>query len=82
MSCSQNSSNNYILIIETSKEKSIPSIPSGSQPVNLMENNRYEIFTNSPDECKSYVNALNYLSQLVKCKAYSFKGSEKIKQKN
>lgn len=44
-----------------------------------IESFRYDITANSPNECVLYVNALNFVSQLVKCKAYAFKGSERAK---
>ncbi len=71
VSCSRSSNNSFI--IETTLEKQ-----SSGHDI-LSENNRYEIITPTNEECKVYVNALNYLSQLVKCKAYSLKGNSKIK---
>jgi len=79
-SCSVKSQNinEICLVVETLKDKAIP---QGLTPNPSMDNNRYEILANNPDECKFYVNALNYLSQLVKCKAYAYKGlSEKNKK--
>ena len=40
-------------------------------------NINYEIVTKNFDECKNYVNALNYVSQLVKCKMFAYKNNEK-----
>jgi hypothetical protein len=42
----------------------------------------YEIFSNNNEDCKFFVSALNYLSQLVKCKVYAYKGMDKTKDKN
>jgi hypothetical protein len=52
----------------------------GESVPNTGESNRYEIITPTNEDCKFYVGALNFMSQLVKCKAYAFKGNEK-KQK-
>lgn len=67
MSCSMKNEES-VFILETMKDQSL----------NPLENDRYEIVANNQDECKLYVNALNYLSQLIKCKAYAFKGNMKI----
>ncbi len=64
--------NNYYptFIVETIKDKSItPTLPGAA----YSDFNKYEIISNNLEECKMYVNALNYLSQLVKCKAYAHK---------
>lgn len=42
------------------------------------EINRYEIYTNKPEECQTYVGSINYLSQLVKTKAGLFVPNEKL----
>ena len=60
-------------LVETVKDKSLTGGP-------FSDYNRYEIIATNFEECKIYVNALNYLSQLVKCKAYAFKGNSKIKK--
>lgn len=73
-----NSSNKQenIFIIETVKDNK--TITGGSSANLLSDNNRYEIIATSADECKLYVSALNYLSQLVKCKAYAVKNTKTI----
>ena len=74
LSCSiKSGSNESTLLIETAIDRSINIKPSNTTNF-ILENNKYEIISNNSDECKLYVNALNYLSQLVKCKAYAFKG--------
>ncbi len=37
----------------------------------------HEFFLNYPDDVVMYVSAINYVSQLVKCKVYANKGSFK-----
>jgi hypothetical protein len=41
------------------------------------DNSYYEIITANEEDCKNYVNGLNYISQLVKAKFFAFKGSDK-----
>ena len=49
--------------------------------VETNDNNKYEIVMSNNEDCKFYINALTYLAQLVKCKAYAYKGIEKLKIK-
>ena len=63
-------------VIDIIKNKSADSnIPSAN--VKQSDLTRLEISTNSPNECILYVHSLNFVIQLVKCKAYAFKGSDK-----
>jgi hypothetical protein len=71
VSCSLDSMKENVFIVLTNKDK------SSSRLINLdqSEHNKYEISCNSKQEAKIYVEGINYISQLVKCKAYSFKGN-------
>lgn len=37
----------------------------------------YQIITQNGEDCENYVNALNHISQLVKCKIFAYKNNEK-----
>jgi hypothetical protein len=76
VSCSLDSTKENVFVMLTNKGN----CSSGVNNMNLSEHNKYEISCNSNQESKIYVEGLNYISQLVKCKAYSFKGNiNKIK---
>ncbi len=75
-SCSAKSSNpkETDFVIDVVKYKTLN---DNSNISGTMDSARYELSSNSPNQCILYVNSLNFVSQLVKCKAYAFKGNEK-----
>jgi len=75
-SCSVKSSNpkEMDFVIDVVKYRTVN---DNSNISGTLESARYELSSNSPNQCFLYVNSLNFVSQLVKCKAYAFKGSEK-----
>ncbi len=37
----------------------------------------YEVYATNGEDCDNYVNALNHISQLVKCKIFAYKNNER-----
>ncbi len=65
-------------VIDVAKSKSGGANTSSSTGIQS-DFSRFEICANSTNECLLYVNSLNFVTQLVKCKAYAFKGNDKGK---
>ncbi len=42
-----------------------------------ISNINYDIYTHNTEDCENYVNALNHISQLVKCKIFAYKNNER-----
>lgn len=68
--CFKKSENSFSISAEMNSE-----IKAETKPV--ISTVHYEIFANNWEDCENYVNALNHISQLVKCKIFAYKNNEK-----
>ena len=55
------SENSFSISAEISAEMKVENSP-------MVSTVHYEVFANNGEDCDNYVNALNHISQLVKCK--------------
>ncbi len=68
--CFKKSENSFSISAEMNSESVAENVP-------MVATVHYEVFANNLEDCDNYVNALNHISQLIKCKIFAFKNNER-----